>query len=103
MATVSRVVTVPSGSRGARILFRVLSSNGDVRFWAPEVLRRANGSSIITPDGAFFEMLTAEEAWIEELNVVEGSFSSLVMRDGAFGRLVDVTRNAEFDLPSDGS
>lgn len=100
MLTVEAVRTVPTNAKTAQIGCEVLASNGGGRvgFAGASVVRRTKGSSLITPDGAFFDMLTARSAWIRELNVVEGSFSSIVMMDGAFGRMLSGTRNTNLSL-----
>lgn len=86
-------VVVPTGAVTARLEFEVESVTGSdarVRFCGPSIMRRSNASVLITPDGGFFEELSAEEAWIGTLNV----------RDGAFGRAYDVANTSSFSIAS---
>lgn len=91
-------LTVPPGAYAAAWRWEVVSTDGNVRFWAPEIVKRSKGSSLITPDGAFFDMLTAEEAWIGEANIRDLSVGTLKIKAGALGRLLDGARDAEFEV-----
>lgn len=66
-----RVITVPPNARRAVFRFQVdrAATTRGVRFFGPSVIRQTNASALITPDGAFFNEMTAREAWVKTLNV----------------------------------
>lgn len=98
-------ITVPSGMRRARWRWRVDGDNtdSDVRFWTPRGARRTDASVLITPDGAFMNMLTAYEAWIFSANIAEAQIGKLHLMDGAVGRLYSAssTTNANVGNPDE--
>lgn len=91
-----QVITVPGSARRAQFRWEVTDTNGNVRFFAPRVVRRSKGSTLITPDGAFFESLMVGAAWIGEAAIIDLSVSTLKIKGGALGRIIDATRNAAF-------
>lgn len=96
--------TVPVGAKSAQIGFEVLASagGGRVRFFAPSVVRRSAGSTLITPDAAFFNMLTAQTAWIGNANIIDLSVGTLKIAGGAIGRSYSASRSTDVTLPDTG-
>lgn len=67
------LVVVPSGAFQMYYRFVVWPGTvaAGVRCFYPFVVTNENASTLITPDEAFFNQLTAKEAWIGTLNVID--------------------------------
>lgn len=82
----SQQVTVPAGAYLARWMWsvdRAATVSTGVRFWSPSVIENADASVLITPDGAFFDQLTAQTAWIGTANIIDASVSTLKIQGNA--------------------
>lgn len=69
------LVTVPAGCFSARwrVVVDKSASNAGGRFGGFEVVKKSGASTLITPDGAFFADLSAQTAWIDTANIVNGA------------------------------
>jgi hypothetical protein len=79
-------VVVPSGAYQARWYWSLdpdLTTTPVARLFAPSVISNEDASVLITPDGAFFDQLTAQTAWIGTANIIDASVSTLKIQGGA--------------------
>lgn len=81
-----RQIVVPDGAYTAEwswIVDTAATTTSWVRFASPECISNEDASVLITPDGAFFNQLSAQTAWIKTANIVNANIVRLHLEEGA--------------------
>ncbi|TPE47221.1 phage tail protein [Amaricoccus solimangrovi] len=103
---ISNTIVVPGEARRARWRWEVATTNGQVRFFAPSVVRQSKGSTLIEPEGIATPQLaaraiTAEKADLIDFAAVNGWVETLTIAGEAVTVPVFARRLADYNVTGD--
>jgi hypothetical protein len=102
LLTATARVIVPATARRCRFQFVAMpGTDSSIRFFSPSVISNEDASVLITPDGAFFNELTAQTLWVGTANIKDLNVSRIKVGTGAVSNQSVAFRLTDTAIPGD--